>query len=283
MSTLTAQRRELEHRRDAALRDLLGLDRQAREGELTLEVEEELRRSYHREAAAAIDALTRLDVEQEEATSRHVVVPNPAQLPTRQPRVLLYGAGFLAMLAAALLLPGFVMDRPTGGFVTGNEALQNSNSGGTESGPPATGRNLADVTDEEMEAVVAANPELIGMRLALANRYTEKGRYDLALVHYRKALEQDPANADAKAHLGWLLLQTGRADLAAQLVDEALAADPELLDALWFKANVRLYGFDDAPGAIAVLDEMSSRPGVTPEVRTQIDALRTIAAAAVAD
>lgn len=280
MSTPTAQQRELEHRRDAALRDLLELDRQAREGELTPEAEDALRRSYRWEAAAAIAALDRLAVQKETTSDPDVLPALAPQSRARQPRVLLYGAGFLAVLAAGLLLPGSVLDRPEGGFVTGNEALQNSDSGDTPTGPPATGRNLADVTDEELEAVVAANPEVIGMRIALANRYTEKGRYDLAVVHYRKALDQDPGNADAKAHLGWLLLQIGESDQAARLVDEALAAEPELLAALWFKANVRLYGFDDPEGAVEVLDEMSSRPEVAPELLAQIEALRSAAAEA---
>ncbi|OMH23826.1 hypothetical protein BKD30_10645 [Tersicoccus phoenicis] len=271
---MNARRLELENDRDQALRDLLELDRQAAEGELEPAVEARLRRGYQREAAAAIAALEHAERKEPELAT----VPARSRRGLRQPRVLLYALGLIAVVAAGVLLPGYVLDRPQGGFVSGNEPLQSQGAPTAAPGAPeVTGRNLANVTDKEMEAVVQANPDVLGMRLALANRYMEKGRYDLAAAHYRKMLEQDPANAEAKAHIGWLMLKVGKPDRAAQLVDDALAADPSLVDALWFKANVRLYGFNDATGAIKVLDQMSSRADVSAEVRTQITQLRALA------
>lgn len=112
------------------------------------------------------------------------------------------------------------------------------------------------------------------MRLALADRYMESGQYDLAVVHYRKVLEQDPSNPQGKASLGWLMFQLGETDQAARLVDEALQTTPELVVGWWYQANIRLYGFDDPGGAIQALDELRARPQLSPAVRDQVETLR---------
>lgn len=272
---MTGERRDLELRLDQALRDLLELDAQADNGELSPEVESRLRRTYEWEAAEALAQLQGSDTREDpERPSRPAARPSGG---TRaiSPRTLVYGAGAVALAAALLLLPAYVLDRPSGGFVTGNEALQNS---GVTDGRVMAGRNLADVSDRDLEAVVAANPEDVGMRIALADRYTKKGRYDSAAVQYRKVLEQDPGNADGMAHIGWLMLQTGNPKEAARIVDKALAADPRLLDALWFKANIELYGLGKARAALQTLDAMSKRTDVSAEVRAQITELRRVVA-----
>lgn len=269
---------DLRQRRDHALRDLLELDRQLGDRELSPETASRLRREYEREAAAAITALDRLAATPADDDTKVPHVGDGSRPRRVKPQHLLYGLGALVLVAAALLLPGYVLDRPRGGFVTGNEALQNP-SGDMPSAAQPPVRDLEKVTDQELEAVVNANPDVIGMRLALADRYTAKGRYDLAVVHYRKVLELEPGNAEGKAHLGWLLLQVGQPDEAQRLVDDALSTNPKLADALWFKANIRLYGFDDAQGAIDVLDTMSALPDLSREVRDQIKALRQEASA----
>lgn len=276
---MTGERRDIELRLDQALRDLLELEGQVGDGELSPEVEARLRRNYEREAAEAMAELhsspTRAD--RERSTPPVVRLPTGSRRPLS--RALLYGAGVLALVAAGLLLPTSVLSRPIGGFVTGNEALQTSDGAG---GSTMAGRNLADVSDRELEAVVAANPGVIGMRIALADRYTAKGRYDLAAVHYRLVLEQDPNSAEGMAHIGWLMLQIGKPTEASRLVDRALAVDPKLLDALWFKANIELYGLGKAKAALQTLDVMSNRTDVNAEVREQVKRLRRDAAQRIA-
>ncbi|MHB8794942.1 MAG: tetratricopeptide repeat protein [Candidatus Nanopelagicales bacterium] len=268
---MTAERERHLERRDQALRDLVELDRQVQAGELSALDERRLREGYEREVAAALTGLDRLAAD---AAAR---VANPAPVVEDRgrrgllSRRSLYASGLAAVLAAGLLLPGNVLDRPQGGFVTGNEALQDPGSAPTAP-PPAA--DLSKVSDAEMEAVVAANPEIIGMRLALADRYTASGRYDLAAVHYRKVLEQDPTNPQGKASLGWLMFRLGEIDQAARLVDEALQAAPELVVGWWYQANIRLYGFNDPAGAIQSLDVMRARPDLSAEVRGQVESLR---------
>lgn len=283
---MSAEQRYYEQRRDQALRDLLELDNQVGAGELSADVETRLRSSYEQEAATAIAELDQLAKQKDDPDVEDTAVRDaPRNREQSRPRYLLYGLGILALTAAGFLLPGYVMDRPDGGFVTGNEALENGEgtSGDSGTGFQTSGRDLDKVTNQELEAVVAATPEVIGMRLVLADRYTAEGRYDLAVVHYGKVIEIDPGNADAKARLGWLMLQLGESKEAARLVEEALAVDPELLDALWFKANIRLYGFDDANGALEVIETMLERPDLDPEVRDQVEKLRRDASQRLAD
>lgn len=281
---MNEERRDLEHRRDHALRDLVELDRQVRDGELSLDVETQLRRAYEHEAATAITELDRLTKPEDHNSAEDPTLADRIPRGRLHPRWVLYGLGTLALASAGILLPNYILDRPDGGFVTGNEALQQPAEAddGTSSRPPTAGRDLTKVTDQELEAVVEANPEVTGMRLALADRYNEKGRYDLAVVHYGKVLEEEPDNAEAQAGLGWLMLQLNEPVEAARLVDGALATDALSPEALWVKANIRLYGFDDAEGALEVLDTMSGLRDLSSEVRGQLEELRRVAAQQVA-
>lgn len=254
-------------RRDRALLDLADLDRQVAEAELTEAEAAPLRRRYER---AAADAIADLAVTKE--------TPEQPEAPRRPRRRLGYGlaAAVVAVAAVMLLLSTSVGDRPSGGFVTGNEVRGTATPLPVPSAGP--GRDLSKVSDAEMEAVVAANPDVLGMRLALAERYTEKGRYDKAVTQYLAVLERAPDNAVAQTYLGWVAFQTGRPQEALALVDRALRTEPAMQPALWFKANILLYGTSDESGAIAVLRTLE-RQQLTAEVRKQVADLMKVAQA----
>lgn len=258
-------RSELEQRRNQVLSDLLDVDRQQEDGELNARDAAQLRTRYEKEALLLI---RRLQDESNRAAGTAAAVGG-----RRRPRSrhVLYAAGVAAAVVGAVLVPAYVMDRPDGGFVTGNEALSGSSTGAAT---PNAGRALSTVSNKELEAVVDQNPDVVGMRLALAARYADAGRIDLATVHYTKVLEQEPDNAEALAHLGWLMLQLDRPGEAARLVGRALENEPTLADALWFQANVRLFGLDDPAGAIRTLDLMSAQGGLSVAVRGQVSRLR---------
>lgn len=276
---MTGDRLDLQARRDRALEDLLDLDRQEASGELTEKDANQLRARYQAEALAAIRRLEEDRTASPGGDEADRAARRDATTTRRlQPRHALYAACLALIVVTAFVLWDNLLERPEGGLVSGNEVVQRSP--GTEPMPglnPGQQRKLADVTDAELEAVVAANPEVVEMRLALAQRYVSKERYDLAVVHYTKALELEPDNAEAQAHLGWIMLQVGQPDEAARLVDQAVENDPDLLDALWFQANVRFYGQGDAAGAIEVLDRMSARQDLAPKVRRQVTRLRALA------
>lgn len=263
---MNPDRDRLEELRDLALRDLVDVDRQVAAGELSSEDADELRRRYEHQALTALNGLRTLSNTAAPASAADGGGARP-----RKPRAAvvtsrraLYAAGIAVAVAAAFLVQRNMLDRPAGGLVTGNEVLQ-----------PAPGpRDLSKVTNEELEAVVAANPDVLGMRLALARRYLNEGRYDLAVVHYTTVLEKEPRNPEALTHLGWVMLQVDRPEQAAELVDQAVEADPELVDAWWVQANIRLYGLKDPGAAITSLDQLRGRTDLGPVVRRQVDQLR---------
>lgn len=279
------QARLLQHR-DQVLRDIIELDAQVATGEIPAGQAQDLRRRYQAAAAQAITALAALPeaeppeaelAEGEPAGSDAHPTPAAARPSARRParRVVYALAAAAAVFAVAVLLPRYVADRPPGGFVTGNEV------GGTLDAMPG-GRDLSTVNTNEMETVVAANPDVVGMRVALANRYTDQGAYDRAVRHYTQALQVEPGNAEAHAHLGWLLLQINQPKAALEHVQLALAADPTLLDALWFTANIELSGLGNPAAALAALDAMRQHPQLTNTVRLQVDKLAGTARARLA-
>ena len=260
---MTADRSRLEQRRDQALRDLVDLERQVGDGELPADVADGLRQTYERTAATALALLAAPTPDGEAA-------PQPPDRSSWRGRWAAYGLALaVALFAAVVLLPVYLGERPTGGAVSGNEALGSAlpAQGGTAP------RDLSTVTNEEMEDVVAENPDVLDMRLALAHRYLDEADYLAAARHYLVALDREPRNVEAQSHYGWLLMQTGEPDQAIDYVDRALAQDPREVEALWFKANIVLYGLSDPAGALTVLDELQQRTDLEPETGSQVEAL----------
>jgi tetratricopeptide (TPR) repeat protein len=278
---VTTARRHLEQQRDEALRDLVDLERQVSDGEIGDENARQLREQYEAEAATALHALEGSVRSSQPRTDRSVdrtAAPHWRRGVTS--RRLLYAMGLLAAAAAGVLIPQFVVDRPAGGYVTGNEALQQPGGKLFDAESSGTGtRDLSQVTNEELEAVVNANPEILGMRLALAERYIAENRFDLAVVHYMKALDDEPENARAQAGLSWILLQADKVDEAQKLADQALKNDPQSVEAMWVQANILMHGLDDPRGAEEVLDTLLSREDLHPSVRRHAVRLRSEATA----
>lgn len=99
------------------------------------------------------------------------------------------------------------------------------------------GVDLSEITNEQMEEVVAQNPDVIGMRLALARRYFEEGTFDKALDHYFEVLDREQ-HPEALANVGWMTYLSQRPDVAVGYLEAALARQPDYLPAQWFVANV---------------------------------------------
>lgn len=261
---MSGERARLQELADQALRDLVELDRQVADGEIPDTVAAGLRDRYEATAARTLAALETAQ-EREELESAA-----PARPRRSRARIAAYAlTAMAAVVAAAVLLPLSVAERPEGGFVTGNEI-------GVSAAPPLS-RDPATISNAELEAVVADNPGVTGMRLALAQRYTDQGDYDRAAEHYTEVLRRDPGNARAQAHFGWLLLQLGRPVEALDWIDRALAAPQPPLEALWFRANIQLHGLDDPAGALATLERMRQRDELSPTVTAQVDELAATA------
>ncbi|WP_439659448.1 hypothetical protein ACSHWB_44940 [Lentzea sp. HUAS TT2] len=161
-----------EQQRDQALRDIVDLERQVEEGEIPPAVAQRLRDEYEAVAAAAIRRL-------ESPTARR-----PRAEKRRGPVVAYVVAAVVALFAVVVLLPDQLGERPEGGAVSGNEVLQ----------PPS--RDLSAVTDDELEQVIAANPGVAGMRLALVRRYVGAGSYEKAAAHLQILLQRQTDGPD---------------------------------------------------------------------------------------
>lgn len=253
---MNVERVRLEELRDQALRDLIELDRQVGDREIPPDAAAALRRRYEVTAARALTAL--------DATAPSTTTATRARPRLSQARIVAYALTALAaVVAAAVLLPQFVLQRPAGGFVTGNEVAQAAPF----------------ISTSQLEAAVVANPNVVPIRLALAERYASAGDYGKAAGQYDAALRQDPGNVEARAHIGALLLRSGRPAEALRSVELALNADPSLLDAQWFKANIQLYGLGDPAATLTTLAGIRRRTDLSAQVAQQVDDLAAVARA----
>jgi tetratricopeptide (TPR) repeat protein len=242
---VNATRPGLELQRDRALDDLIALRAQEGNGEIDPATAAVLRTRYESEAAAALRQLEALPAQPEVG---------------RSPRRMLLALGGFALAAGLVVwaLVNAVEPRGEGGFVTGGP------------GTPTT-IDLATISNEEMEAVVAANPDVIGMRLALAQRYVEAGEFSLALPHYFEVLERDPGNAEALMYMGWMTYLSGDAETGVGLLEQSLESEPGDVLAMWLLANARYYGLDDREGAIPLLQAVLDSGLAPPDIVAQAE------------
>jgi hypothetical protein len=232
-------------------RDLVDVDEQVAAGELDAETAASLRTTYRGELDRLRDELAQAD-------------DGAAAAPIDRRRMLAGAAVLLVgFVAVTVLLLNTVRSRGPGELVTGGVATDVVEGG----------VDLASISNEEMEAVVAENPDIPGMRLALAGRYFEAGEFDKALPHFMTVLEQDEDNPEALASIGWMTHLSGRSDVAESFVERALAVAPEYAQAYWFLGNIRLLGLGDAAGAVEPFERLLEFPSIPDEVRSQAEAL----------
>lgn len=134
------------------------------------------------------------------------------------------------------------------------------------------GRDLSQVTNEEMETVVAANPDVVPMRLALVERYlhaadgeqtaeARRSQLQRAQFHAGEAAARANATADqarALRYLGWTTALLTDPTKGAGLLEQSLAKEPGNPDALWFLATVRFERLNDPAGAKPLLEQLLS-------------------------
>lgn len=149
------------------------------------------------------------------------------------------------------------------------------------------GQDLDEVSNETMEAVVAANvdhPQVDGMRLALAERYYESGDFRSAFPHYL-AVAESPDATDQQAltaliRLGWMAWEGNReVETAVGLLDQALAIDEDSDTARYLKAQVLWCGAGDTEQAGELLEEVLSDPELADDsrelIQSDLDAIRS--------
>ncbi|HEX9978525.1 MAG TPA: DUF3649 domain-containing protein, partial [Acidimicrobiia bacterium] len=194
--------RILEQRRDDAVADLIALEEQVASGEIDAARADRLRRRYEGDVADALAAIDAAGA----ATPR-----------VRSPVRVWVGIIVFAAVAGAAV---FALTR----------AVQPRDDTGAASGVPGDiitdgGVDLSTVTNDQLETMVAANPNLTPMRLALARRYVEAGDFSKALPHYLYVLDQGP-NAEALMYVGWMTYLSGDAPTGKTLLERSLEIVP---------------------------------------------------------
>jgi hypothetical protein len=136
------------------------------------------------------------------------------------------------------------------------------------------GRDLSQVTNDEMETVVAANPDVVPMRLALVERYLnaadaeqtldgKKAQLERALFHAGEAAARATTvddQARALRYLGWTTALLTDPATGAGLLEQSLVKEPGNPDALWFLATVRFDKLNDAAAAKPLLEQLLATP-----------------------
>ncbi|MGH8927222.1 MAG: cytochrome c-type biogenesis protein CcmH [Acidimicrobiia bacterium] len=136
----------------------------------------------------------------------------------------------------------------------------------------------ASVSNETLEAVIAANldnPDIGGMRLALANRYFEERNYQKAFPHYQAILEDEPNPTQAAAaytRLGWMVYDgNGEVELGLSLIDNALELAPDDPFALYLKGRLVWCGQNNNERAAELFNQVLTAPGLTDDVQGQVE------------
>jgi tetratricopeptide (TPR) repeat protein len=234
----------LEDERRGLIRALRDLDEQLSRGELTEASYREFRRDAESRAVSVLRALEGRDgLPAAELREIRMAAGRPQGGPgeRRSGRVVTGVLLASAVLAAMVpLLAGAVRDRAPG--------------------QPITGGALASDPDPLVffEQRVRDHPRDVAARLDLARRYMDIGEVRPAIEQYVATLELDPGNPEARASLGFLLYLAGEPEEGLASVEEALEADPDFPEALYFKGVILLRGLDRpdlaAPAFRAYLD-----------------------------
>jgi tetratricopeptide (TPR) repeat protein len=97
-------------------------------------------------------------------------------------------------------------------------------------------------------------PNDLAARLDLAHRYLDAGRIEEALDEYAVALELDPDDAEAHAHIGLILYASHQPEEALASVDRALETAPGYPEALFIRGAILLRGLDRPAEAIEAFE-----------------------------
>lgn len=231
--------------------ELDDLDRQVEAGDLDAATADGLRAKY----VAELDRL--MGERGEQSAPDESRGSTPSHLKGRRARRVTGRtlAGTAVVAIAVVVIGVFAVNSLSGPSTGGAEGIASDVITGDD---PI---DLSDISNEEMEAVVADNPEVVGMRLALARRYFQEGDFDSALDHYMVILdvEQHP---EALANVGWMTYLSGRPDVALGYVEAALERQPNMPTALWFLGNIQsaLGNYDAAVGALTLIVDSDDIP-----------------------
>ncbi|MEN8235629.1 MAG: tetratricopeptide repeat protein [Actinomycetota bacterium] len=245
--------------------DLAELDEQVAAGEIDDATAERLRSAYQKERAALEDQLGEIPEGTDEAagSDASVAVERPV---SKKPSRAVVGTAIVAVAAVivAFIAVSSLQEKTPAGEMTDGVATDVLEGQGSA--------DMGSISAEEMEAVVAQNPDVVGMRVALAQRYLDEGDLDKGLEHYTIALGQEPDDPILNAWVGWLTFLSGDPDSAEPHVVQALVLEPDYPQAHWFLANIRFEN-GDMDGAVEPLETLLGYEDIPPDIRADVEAM----------
>ena len=137
--------------------------------------------------------------------------------------IIFFGVGFMA---------GYIYKTERSQAAPGNVAMAtaapstNAAAGSTAALPPGHPPLAEAAVIDTLQQQAAANPTNPAIPLKLANYCYDKHLYELAIKWYRKTLELDPKNVNARTDLGTALFYSGRPTDAIREYQKALSIDP---------------------------------------------------------
>jgi tetratricopeptide (TPR) repeat protein len=154
--------------------------------------------------------------------------------------------------------------RQDGGSVTGTTpgAGSGGSASGAPGGPPSPG-GPEDARTVELRAALARNPEDHGLRLDLARHLLIQRDLMGVWTETQHVLEHEPAEPRALSYQALVRLAMGQGDLAVSMLQQAIAAAPDLLEARQNLAFVyaSLGRTQEAEAAVAEVARLSPEEG----------------------
>jgi len=140
--------------------------------------------------------------------------------------------------------------------------------------PPVDGASGADAQRlrqqvAELEGLLAANPNDAGLMAAMGNIYFDASRWPEARDWYEKALQVSSGDPNVLTDLAVVYRNLGEHERSIELLDQALAADPDHWQALYNKVVVYqfdLHQHDDAAEALKSLQELKKSNSAIPDL-----------------
>jgi cytochrome c-type biogenesis protein CcmH len=221
--------RDLEGKRDALLAQLRELDF-AGEKRTPDQIAGDRHRLEHQAARVLreIDALAHTGVAAPRKAAKTPVaveppLPQPAPATGSSLRGFFWGIGSAAALGVLFyFVSQSAKERQEGGSLTGNTPRETA-------APEATGASDAEL--QAAEAALARNPDDIEARLALVRQHLMRQDMMAVFKETQTVLKRSPGEPRALSYQSLVRLAMGQPEQAESMLKEALAKDPQLLDA----------------------------------------------------
>ncbi|HEY2093066.1 MAG TPA: hypothetical protein VGJ81_14360 [Thermoanaerobaculia bacterium] len=252
-ATADLDRRDLEAKRDALIRQLRELtdDEVEERNRLELEAAKVLR---------ALEGAAHLPLPTGEGGAQRRV--RGEQVTKKQPGPL---AGFLwgAATVTALVLLGYYVFSKSEVKQEANQNLPMASPQAAPQQPPAQ----SDPAIQRLEQEVTADPNNADKRIALARLYLGKENMMGVFEQTRAVLEKNPNDARAQTYNAIVRMTMGQLDQAASMLDSATKNDPKLADAWVALAWIRAQKGDKVAAKAAIDTAIANVPAETDRLR----------------